>query len=74
MGILKSIGDFLFGKDPKIFDESGNVRHHLGEAKWTKWNDRFGKNPEFDWRDHTGKHLGKGPGTRKAKPKAQPKQ
>jgi len=27
MGILKSVGDFLFGKDPDIFDENGNVLH-----------------------------------------------
>lgn len=70
MGILKSIGDFLFGKDPQIFDDSGNVRHCFPDEKWNKWSDRFRANPEYDWRDHTGQHLGKVRGPRvEASPK-----
>ncbi|MCM2281294.1 MAG: hypothetical protein NDI61_05535 [Bdellovibrionaceae bacterium] len=72
MGILKSIGDFLFGKDAKIFDEKGRVRHDLGEEKWKRWNDRFRSNPDYDWRDHTGQHLGSGPASRKSKKGATP--
>lgn len=29
MGIGKTIIDFIFGKDPDIFDEKGNVSHKL---------------------------------------------
>jgi hypothetical protein len=52
MGILKAIGDFLFGKDPKIFDERGRVRHSFPAEKWKQWNDRFRANPEYDWHKH----------------------
>ena len=58
MGILKGIGDFLFGKDPKIFDERGNVRHNFPEEKWVKWDQRIRQNPNYDWRHHTGTELG----------------
>jgi hypothetical protein len=67
MGILKGIGDFLFGKDPKIFDEKGNVRHNFSEQKWVDWDQRIRKNPNYDWREHAGVELGK-PGASKAKP------
>lgn len=52
MGILKSVGNFLFGKDPDIFDENGRVRHKFPETKWEKWNDRLAKNATYDWRKH----------------------
>ncbi len=55
MGILKTLGDFLFGKDPDIFDENGRVRHNFPESKWEKWNDRLNANPEYDWRNHVAK-------------------
>lgn len=51
MGLL----DFLFGKDPDIFDENGRVRHKFPESKWTKWNDRLAQNPTYDWRKHGAK-------------------
>ncbi|HVK62707.1 MAG TPA: hypothetical protein VM432_14205 [Bdellovibrionales bacterium] len=55
MGIFKALGDFLFGKDPDIFDEQGRVRHKFPEEKWKKWNDRLKANPEYDWREHGAK-------------------
>jgi hypothetical protein len=58
MGILKSLGDFLFGKDPDIFDENGNVRHKLPDRKWQAWNDRLQANPDYDWHQHSGTKLG----------------
>lgn len=62
MGILKTIGDFLFGKDPDIFDESGRVRHKFPEEKWKKWNDRLKANPEYDWHRHSAaEKAGKNP-------------
>ncbi len=59
MGILKKIGDILFGKDPDIFDGKGNVRHRLSDAKWKAWDERIRGNPEYNWREHTGQHLGR---------------
>jgi hypothetical protein len=55
MGIFKALGDFLFGKDPDIFDEQGRVRHKFPEEKWKKWNDRLKANPEYNWREHGAK-------------------
>ena len=55
MGIFKAIGDFLFGKDPDIFDEKGGVRHKFTDKKWQEWNARFKNNPEYDWRQHKGR-------------------
>lgn len=52
MGLLKALGDFLFGKDPQIFDENGKVRHKFPEEKWKNWNKRFEKT-EYDWRQHS---------------------
>ncbi len=54
MGILKKVGEFLFGKDPDIFDEKGRVVHKFPDEKWQKWNDRFKANPDYDWRKHSG--------------------
>ncbi|MNL51761.1 hypothetical protein D3C87_1748860 [compost metagenome] len=54
MGILKSIGDFLFGKDPDIFDEKGNVSHKLPKKKWDAWHNRTKVDPTYNWRNHTG--------------------
>lgn len=55
MGILKAVGDFLFGKDPDIFDEQGQVRHKFTESKWKAWDDRIKANPDYDWRHHGAK-------------------
>jgi hypothetical protein len=54
MSILKSIGDFLFGKDPDIFDEKGRVAHKLPKKKWDDWHNRTKTDPEYNWRNHTG--------------------
>ncbi len=52
MGII----DFLFGKKPKIiFDNKGSVRHEHTEKKWDDWKNRFRQNPDYNWRNHTGK-------------------
>jgi len=59
MGIFKAIGDFLFGKDPEIFNEKGEVQHRLPERKWQAWDARLRQNPDYDWRQHVGKKLGK---------------
>lgn len=57
MGLLKSLGDFLFGKDPDIFDQQGRVLHKFPEDKWKAWDDRLKANPDYDWRNHTGKEA-----------------
>jgi hypothetical protein len=55
MGIGKKILDFLFGKDPEIFDEKGTVRHNLPDSKWKNWHARYTDSPEQNWRQHRGK-------------------
>ena len=52
--MLNKIADFLFGKAPDIFDADGNVVHKFPPQKWQQWNDRFSKNREYDWHQHTG--------------------
>ncbi len=52
MSLLKNLGNFLFGKDPDIFDEKGAVLHKFTDEKWQQWNDRFKANPDYDWRKH----------------------
>ena len=54
MGILKSVGDFLFGKNPDIFDDKGNVLHKLPKKKWDLWQDRMKTDPDYNWRNHSG--------------------
>lgn len=58
MGLLKSVGDFLFGKDPDIFDDKGNVVHKLPKKKWDMWNDRMKTSPDYNWRNHSGTSAG----------------
>lgn len=47
---MGGILDFLFGKDAKVFDETGRVRHNFPDKKWNEWNDRFRANSAYDWR------------------------
>lgn len=54
-GPLGAILDFLFGRDPDIFDSQGRVRHQFSAEKWKAWDDRLRKNKNYDWRAHTGK-------------------
>jgi hypothetical protein len=58
MGILKAIGDFLFGKDPQIFDERGRVRHQFPATKWQLWDNRY-KSSSYDWRKHKAQERAK---------------
>lgn len=51
--MLQKVLDLLFGKDPDIFDEKGNVVHKFPEEKWKAWRARF-ENAEYDWRKHRG--------------------
>ena len=54
MGILKSIGQFLVGKEADIFDEKGMVSHKLPKKKWDAWHNRTKVDPQYNWRNHTG--------------------
>lgn len=54
MGIAKSILDFLFGKDPDIFDETGKVQHKHPDRLWDAWKNKYKTNPEINWRNHSG--------------------
>lgn len=54
MGLLKHVGDFLFGKDPDIFDDKGNVVHKFPKRKWDAWIQRMKTDPTYNWRNHKG--------------------
>lgn len=58
MSILKSVSNFLFGKDPDIFDDKGRVLHKLPKKKWDDWNNRIVTGSEYNWREHTGHQAG----------------
>ena len=55
MGIGKIVLDFLFGKDPEIFNDKGQVQHNLPEMKWKNWHARYADSPEHNWRQHRGR-------------------
>lgn len=57
MSVLNKIGDFLFGRDPKIFDEKGNVAHVHPKKKWDAWQNRMKNDPHMNWRNHSGTQL-----------------
>lgn len=59
MGILKPVIDFIFGKDPDIFDANGNVSHKLPKKRWEAWQNRIKNDPHYNWRNHTGVSGGK---------------
>ncbi len=54
MSVGQKILDFLFGKDPDIFDEQGNVQHKLSKKKWDAWHQRTKVDPQYNWRNHSG--------------------
>lgn len=58
MGVLKPVLDFLFGKDPDIFDDNGNVIHKHPKKKWEAWANRMKLDPTYNWRHHTGAQAG----------------
>ncbi|MCX7977982.1 MAG: hypothetical protein N2578_03165 [Bdellovibrionaceae bacterium] len=52
--MFKAILDFLFGKDPDIFNEKGQVVHKLPKKKWDAWHNRTKVDPAYNWRNHSG--------------------
>lgn len=54
MGLLSPIWNFLFGKEPAIFDANGQIRHNLPEKTWENWRNKYRTNPENNWRNHAG--------------------
>lgn len=58
MSILKKVSDFLFGKDPDIFDDKGQVLHKLPKRKWDDWHNRIVKGEDYNWRTHSGTKSG----------------
>jgi hypothetical protein len=58
MGLLKALGDFLFGKSPDIFDRNGQVSHRLTKRYWEAWNNRIKLDPAYNWRQHIGVRSG----------------
>jgi hypothetical protein len=53
-GVLAVVLDFLFGKDPDIFDENGKVLHRHPKKKWDAWQNRYRTEAQYNWRHHTG--------------------
>ena len=58
MSFLKSVSNFLFGKDADIFDDKGRVLHKLPKKKWDDWHNRIIRGSEYNWREHTGSQAG----------------
>lgn len=58
MGLLQAVGNFLFGKNPEIFDERGQVLHNHPKKKWESWQNRFKTEQQYNWRNHTGTKAG----------------
>jgi hypothetical protein len=58
MGLLKAVGNFLFGKPADIFDEQGRVLHKHPKKKWDAWQNKFKTDPGYNWRNHTGTLAG----------------
>lgn len=54
MSLLNKISDFLFGRDPDIFDDKGQVLHKLPKKKWDDWHNRIVKGEDYNWRAHVG--------------------
>ncbi len=50
---------FLFGASPQIFDQDGEVRHHLPKNRWDRWKKRYSEGEEYNWKNHTGTKAGK---------------
>jgi hypothetical protein len=54
--------EFLFGKKPLItFTDDGRAKHVHTQKKWEDWQNRFSKNPEYDWKHHVGTKGGNPP-------------
>lgn len=58
MSVLKKVTNFLFGKEPDIFDDQGRVLHKLPKKKWDDWQNRIVKGEDYNWRSHTGSQAG----------------
>ncbi|MCB0378672.1 MAG: hypothetical protein KDD33_09285 [Bdellovibrionales bacterium] len=53
--MLKSLLYFIGGKPTNIFNKKGKVEHKFPEEKWKQWDARLKDNPQYNWREHTGK-------------------
>ncbi|GIL18868.1 MAG: hypothetical protein BroJett040_26190 [Oligoflexia bacterium] len=60
MGLLKAVGDFLFGRNPDIYDDNGQVVHKHPKKKWDAWQNKFKTDSQYNWRNHTGTLAGGG--------------
>ncbi len=54
-GVFAGVLNFLFGKDPDIFDSAGRVRHQFPDSKWKAWDARIRDGKEYDWKNHSGR-------------------
>lgn len=54
MSIFKKILYFIGGKPPEIIFKNGEVTHKHPDKKWQDWKDRFEKNSDYKWTEHSG--------------------
>lgn len=57
--MLKKILGFLGGKNPDIFNEKGEVEHKTSDDRWQAWEQKMKSDPEYNWRQHSGRTQGK---------------
>ncbi len=54
MSVLKKILYFIGGKPPQVNFRNGEITHDHPEKKWQAWKDRFEKDPNYQFRQHSG--------------------
>jgi hypothetical protein len=54
MSVFKKLLYFVIGKPPQVVFKNGEITHVHPDKKWQQWKDRFEKNPEYKWTQHSG--------------------
>ncbi|MGE3974877.1 MAG: hypothetical protein AB7F59_10160 [Bdellovibrionales bacterium] len=54
MSVLKKLLHFIGGKPPQVIFKNGEVTHVHTEKKWQMWKDRFEKDLNYQFRQHSG--------------------
>ncbi len=54
MSIFTKLLHFIGGKPPDVVFKNGEITHVHTDKKWREWKDRFEKNPEYQWKQHSG--------------------
>ncbi|MBC6416072.1 MAG: hypothetical protein GDA46_06790 [Bdellovibrionales bacterium] len=54
--LSKRFIEFFFGKKYPIFNKEGEIEHSR-ELSFQQWEDRFKKDPNYDWNNHAGLYF-----------------